>query len=111
ILSGLTVEELAAGGGRAAESEIEARLQDLGAPRRRVDPADQRPMLATTAERPFTHRDWLFELKYDGFRLMAAKEGERVRLFYRRGTDVTHLFPDLARAVAALPYPSFLLDG
>ncbi len=68
-------------------------------------------MLATVADKPFTHRDWLFELKYDGFRLMAAKEGGRVRLFYRRGTDVTHLFPDLARAVASLPYPSFLLDG
>ena len=109
ILSGLTVEELAAGGGRGAE--IEARLEAVGAPRRRVDPADQRPMLATTADRPFTDPGWLFELKYDGFRLMAAKEGGRVRLFYRRGTDVTHLFPDLARAIAALPYPSFLLDG
>ena len=113
ILSGLTVEELAAGDGQAGErsAEITARLEASRTPRRRVDPADQRPMLATTADRPFTHRDWLFELKYDGYRLLAAKEGGRVRLFYRRGTDVTHLFPDLARAVAALPYPSFLLDG
>ncbi len=109
ILSGLTVEELAAGGGRGGE--IEARLRESNPPRRRVDPVDQRPMLATVADQAFSHRDWLFELKYDGFRLMAAKEGGRVRLFYRRGTDVTHLFPDLARAVAALPYPSFLLDG
>ncbi|HEX2463273.1 MAG TPA: DNA ligase D, partial [Thermoanaerobaculia bacterium] len=119
ILSGLTVEELAAGDGRVAE--IEDRLRQSKAPRRRVDPADQRPMLATVADQAFTQRDWLFELKYDGFRLMAAKEaplaptgdgsGGRVRLFYRRGTDVTHLFPDLARAVASLPYPSFLLDG
>ena len=109
ILSGLTVEEVAAGVGRAGE--IESRLRECGAPRRRVDPADQRPMLATTADRPWSDPAWLYELKYDGFRLMAAKEGGRVRLFYRRGTDVTHLFPDVARAVAALPYPSFLLDG
>jgi hypothetical protein len=31
-------------------------------------------MLATTAERPFTHRDWLFELKYDGFRLWRPRK-------------------------------------
>ena len=110
ILSGLTVEELAGGGGRAGE--IEARLERVesaAAPRRSGGPAaDARRPRPTSRSR---HRDWLFELKYDGFRLMAAKEGGRVRLFYRRGTDVTHLFPDLARAVAALPYPSFLLDG
>jgi bifunctional non-homologous end joining protein LigD len=109
VLSGLTVEELASGAGRA--TGIEARLAELGAARRPVDPAAQRPMLATHADRAFRDPEWLFELKYDGFRLMAAKEGGRVRLFYRRGADVTHLFPDLARAVAALPYPSFLLDG
>ncbi|HVR28838.1 MAG TPA: DNA ligase D, partial [Thermoanaerobaculia bacterium] len=109
VLSGLTVEELAAGVGRA--SDVEAALDALGAPRRRVDPAEQRPMLATAGAGPFTDQAWLFELKYDGFRLLAAKEGGRVRLFYRRGSDVTHLFPDVARAVGALPFPSFLLDG
>ena len=109
ILSGLTVEELAAGGGRARRDRgSTARVEGAATPRRSRRPAaDARHH----ADKPFTHRDWLFELKYDGFRLMAAKEGGRVRLFYRRGTDVTHLFPDLARAVASLPYPSFLLDG
>ena len=64
-------------------------------------------MLAETAEKPPTGRDWIFELKYDGFRLLASKEG----LTYRSGRDATKLYPEIARAVRALPYGSLLLDG
>ena len=109
IYSGLTVEELREGGHRS--HQLSEKLEEIEAPRRKVDPEKQRVMLATIAEQPFSDKDWLFELKHDGYRLLAAKEGSGSRLFYRRGADATRIFPDIARAVAALPASSLVLDG
>jgi bifunctional non-homologous end joining protein LigD len=117
VLSGLTVEEMAEGSGRAGE--IRAELERLGAPRRRVDPARLKPMLAETRRGAFGKPGWLFELKYDGYRVIAAKEpgeaggGPRAgaRLFFRSGREATATFPDLARALAAQPFESLVLDG
>ena len=53
----------------------------------------------------------MFELKYDGFRLLAARENEQLRLSYRHGQDATQTFPEIARALAALPYGSIVMDG
>src|SRR5262249_17681381 len=83
ILSGLTVEELANGTTRAGE--IRSELEKLGAPKKRVRTVDQAPMLAESAEQPFSKPGWIFELKYDGFRLMAACDHGEARLAYRRG--------------------------
>src|SRR5262245_14587647 len=41
---------------------------------------------------------WIHEIKYDGLRLLAWRQGERVRLFTRRGLDWTGKFPEVARA-------------
>jgi len=70
------------------------------------------PMLAGTRERPFNAAGWLFELKYDGYRVLAGHAAAgAVRLLYRSGRDATADFPELARAVAALPFASLVLDG
>ena len=45
---------------------------------------------------------WLHEIKQDGFRLLARKEGARVRLWSRRGADFTDRFPAIAEAVSGL---------
>ena len=68
-------------------------------------------MLAQAADAPFRAEGWLFELKYDGYRLLAWKAGARVTLRYRRGGDATALFPEVARAVAALPVEEAVIDG
>src|SRR5690606_24402826 len=108
VLSGRTVEHVA-----AAEHDTEA-LADAcvraGAKPTKVGVADVRPMLATPGE-PFSHPDWVFEIKYDGYRLLAGKEAGRVRLSSRSGRDLTDVFPDVAEAVAALPYAHLLIDG
>src|SRR5438270_3413973 len=109
ILSGLEVEELRDGGSRAAK--IRSELLRLGAPRRELRGEDVQPMLAEPRREPFDEREWLFELKYDGFRAIVAREGSRPRIFYRRGTDATSVFPDLARALLALPAERFVADG
>jgi bifunctional non-homologous end joining protein LigD len=44
----------------------------------------------------------LHEIKQDGFRLLARKEGARVRLWSRRGADFTDRFPAIAKAVSGL---------
>jgi bifunctional non-homologous end joining protein LigD len=109
IHSGLTVEELRDGADPAAG--IRSRLLRLKAPKADVRAASVRPMLARTAEKAFSRDGWVFELKYDGFRLLCAREGERVLLRYRRGMDATAIFPEIATALRALPHARFLLDG
>jgi bifunctional non-homologous end joining protein LigD len=86
-------------------------LERMGAPRAPVRAESVRPMLAETREKPFTEKGWIFELKYDGFRVLAARDGDEACLFYRRGNDSTAVFPEVARALAALPFPSLVLDG
>ncbi|HEY0512874.1 MAG TPA: DNA ligase D [Thermoanaerobaculia bacterium] len=90
---------------------IRAELSRLGAPRLAVDPAAVRPMKPETRERPFSRAGWVFELKYDGFRMLAAGGAGEARLFYKSGHDATRIFPELAQGVAALPFPGLLLDG
>jgi bifunctional non-homologous end joining protein LigD len=68
-------------------------------------------MLAEIRESPFSAPGWLFELKYDGFRLVAARERGQARLVYRRGADSTAVFPEIAQAVGKLPYDGVVLDG
>lgn len=109
ILSGLTVEDMEAGPKKAAE--IEQELLALGAKRTPVDAEKIRPMLAEPADAPFSKSGWLFELKYDGYRLIADKEGDRIKLYYRSGHDSTSAFPEVRRALLALPFPRLVVDG
>lgn len=91
--------------------EVRAELESLGAPRKLVRSDAVKPMLAETREEPFTKAGWLFELKYDGYRIMAAREDDEARLLYRKGNDATAAFPEIARALAALPFGHLILDG
>ncbi|HEY7113594.1 MAG TPA: non-homologous end-joining DNA ligase [Thermoanaerobaculia bacterium] len=69
------------------------------------------PMLATLVDEPFDRPGWVYEEKYDGYRILAYKEGGRVTLLSRNGKDRSDSFADVARAVAALPDRTLLLDG
>ncbi len=109
VLSGLTVEELRDGCDRI--EDVRTEIAESAARRRRVDPRTLPLMLAVTGDRPFSRPGWLYELKYDGYRLVAAKEGGSVFLRYRNGGDVTALYPELTRALHALPVRSLILDG
>jgi bifunctional non-homologous end joining protein LigD len=67
-------------------------------------------MLAESRERPFSGSEWIFELKYDGYRLLVAREEGQALLLYRHGSDVTATFPEIARAVRGLPR-DVVMDG
>ncbi len=109
IYSGLTVEEFPALDERAAA--LRERLREIGARERDVAAADVKLMLATNADRPFTREGWIFELKYDGYRLLAERQGGEARLRSRTGLDLTPTFPEVVRAVRGLPYEGLVLDG
>jgi len=68
-------------------------------------------MLATPAEIPFSDAGWLFEPKYDGWRLLASSVGGRPRLRLRGGGDATETFPEVASALGALRCEGLILDG
>jgi bifunctional non-homologous end joining protein LigD len=53
----------------------------------------------------------LHEIKHDGYRLMALREGARVRLFTRNGHDWADRYPAIVEAVSALNVNSCLIDG
>ena len=108
VLSGRTVEQVASGDPRGAE--VAARLHELGAARRDVRARDLKPMLATPGK-PFSNPKWVFELKYDGYRLFGEKRAGEVKLYSRAGNDFTATFPDIAEIVAALPFAQFIIDA
>jgi bifunctional non-homologous end joining protein LigD len=68
-------------------------------------------MLATLVEQPFHKPGWVYEEKYDGIRLLAYKEGKRVRLLSRNDIDRTSSYPEVAAAIAKLRPNLLLLDG
>src|SRR5262245_43741607 len=51
------------------------------------------------------------EIKHDGFRIIARKDGPRVRLYSRPGNDLTRRFPLIVETLARLPSPSCIVDG
>jgi bifunctional non-homologous end joining protein LigD len=109
VLSGLTVEELRDGNPRA--QEMVRQLEKLKAPRRRLSVRDIKLMLAETREEPFSRKGWIYEIKYDGYRILAGREGGEAKLLTRNAHDATATFPEVARAVRALPYDGLVLDG
>ncbi len=90
---------------------LQEELARLGVPRVEVDPAAVKAMKPETSERPFSRPGWVFELKYDGFRVLSAGGAGEARLFYKSGKDATRIFPELVREVAALPFRGLILDG
>ncbi len=73
---------------------------------------DYRPMLATLTEELPRGDEWLFEVKWDGYRALGyVREGE-AKLVSRNGNDLTGRFPDLAKALAqAVRSPACVVDG
>jgi bifunctional non-homologous end joining protein LigD len=69
-----------------------------------------RPMLATLVDEPFDDKKWIFETKWDGFRLITEKRGNTVRLWSRNGIDVTTRYAVLLPALQKVK-GSCVIDG
>ena len=109
ILSGLTVEELGAGGDFGAR--IRERCAAAGAVRADVTADAVDVMNGEPCDAPFSRAGWVFEIKYDGYRLLGGTGDGRATLLSRNGNDLTAVFPEVALALGKLPYRAAVLDG
>jgi bifunctional non-homologous end joining protein LigD len=69
------------------------------------------PCLPSLALSPLSGRDWIHEIKHDGFRLLARRGPAGVRLLTRNGTDFTGRYPLIVETLAALAVRSCIIDG
>ena len=74
-------------------------------------PSAQKPQLATLVDEAPEGGDWISEVKFDGYRLIARKNGAEVQLFTRNGLDWTARLPTIAQAVRTLQAERVMLDG
>ncbi len=76
-----------------------------------VLPTFRKPQLATLAPKVPSGESWLFEMKFDGYRMQAAIAGDQVRLYTRNGHDWTRQFGYVAPALSQLTQGTALIDG
>ena len=111
VLSGLTIEELAeapATEQKIADKLAARHLPELGA---KLKYSDFPLTLAKTTDDPFDNDKWLFEIKYDGVRVLAIRQGEDTHLYARKGTDITNRYPEVVLALNSIALDRFVLDG
>jgi bifunctional non-homologous end joining protein LigD len=111
VKTGRTNDEVAAGvaAGAAAVAAPQLARDSLGKPA--PMPEFVEPMNATLADRPFSDLDWLYELKWDGYRMQIRVQDGRVCLYSRRGVDVADQFPELSGPPDWLDAREAILDG
>lgn len=93
----------------AAKSRKKASGTLTGAHKAKL-PAQLKPELATLVDSA-PEGQWSYEIKFDGYRIMARIDHDQVQLFTRNGHDWTHKLPQQAEALAALGLESAWLDG
>jgi bifunctional non-homologous end joining protein LigD len=106
VLTGRTLREIEAGLPAPAGSPGE-----LPGARPAPMPAEIEPQLATLILKPFSSPDWVFEVKWDGMRVLAFVSDGQCELRSRRRRSVTSQFPELADLPARLALKEAILDG
>ena len=94
-----------------ARQESSIKPSSIKGAKKAAFPGFVEPCLALLVEKPPAGDGWLHEIKFDGYRLMAALDGESIRLLTRSGLDWTDRFPGIAQAIENFPAKSALLDG
>jgi bifunctional non-homologous end joining protein LigD len=86
-------------------------IKDLQGAIKRPMPTVIHPMLASVVEKPFDGPEWLFEIKWDGYRAVAFIDDGSVRLVSRNQNDLTPRYPELRQLAKFLNAKSAILDG
>jgi bifunctional non-homologous end joining protein LigD len=86
-------------------------LERLPGARKGPMPESIKPQLAALSDKAPEGDEWLHEIKYDGYRLLARIKDGTVRLITRGGLDWTAKFSELAHSLGELPLDSALIDG
>lgn len=90
-------------------------VDDLGAPHDiaaypKKAPWVVKPMLCTLVDEPFDGEDWLFEVKWDGYRAIASKHGAEIELYSRNQTDFSSKYSPVVEALSELSHDA-VIDG
>jgi bifunctional non-homologous end joining protein LigD len=93
----------------SASSESSAVL--VSVPVKRAMPTTIHPMLAESIENPFDDQDWLFEIKWDGYRAIAFIDDSKVRLVSRNQNELTGRYPELKDMAEFVKAQTAILDG
>jgi bifunctional non-homologous end joining protein LigD len=73
-------------------------------------PTNVKPMLATLNDEAFDDKDWIFEIKWDGYRAIGTYDGDRVELYSRNGNDFRDKYPRVAEAMRDFDH-DVVVDG
>lgn len=111
ILSGLTIEDLKGGKLPDGLESGAVRLDEMPGVHKALFPKKVMPMLAASADDPFSSPGWLFEPKLDGYRVIATLHGGNVHLFSRNGLDVTTRYGGIRPGLSRQPAAQLVLDG
>ena len=108
---GAAKKKPAAKGSASSRSKKAAASPAVAGAKKAAFPKPFTPQLATLVDEVPAGEDWIHELKYDGYRLVAMVQNGRARLITRNGNDWTDKFPAVRDALAKLPARSAVLDG
>src|ERR1035437_5533173 len=96
---------------RSKKSSANSAIKALAGAEEKPMPTVVHPMLATPTGKAFDDPDWLFEIKWDGYRAVAFIEDGRVRLVSRNQNDLTAQFPELGSLPQFVKAQRAILDG
>ena len=96
---------------KSAELEASAFVKDLKGAVKRPMPTAIQPMLASIAEDPFDDPNWLFEIKWDGYRVVSFIENGKVRMVSRNQNDLGPRYPELRELPKLVNANTAILDG
>jgi bifunctional non-homologous end joining protein LigD len=96
---------------KSSASSATSALSSSPGPVKRPVPATIHPMLAESVEKPFDGAEWLFEIKWDGYRAVAFIENGKVRLVSRNQNDLTARYPELKDMAKFVQAKTAILDG
>ncbi|MDD3521210.1 MAG: DNA ligase D, partial [Actinomycetota bacterium] len=92
-------------------SSLPGRLNDLKGVKKSSDIPSLRPMLATLTEKEFDSSQWIYEIKWDGYRVISEIKNKIVNLYSRNGISFNKQFEPVARSLEKLPVDTAVFDG
>ncbi|MHB1347950.1 MAG: DNA polymerase ligase N-terminal domain-containing protein [Candidatus Humimicrobiaceae bacterium] len=92
-------------------SSLPGKLKDLKGIKESDDIPSLKPMLATLTEKAFDSSQWIYEIKWDGYRVISEIENKIVNLYSRNGISFNKQFEPVAKSLEKLPVDNAVFDG